>query len=75
MTKVEYHKIAINHSHKGKSERENCPFWSVEGCIVSNIMCRYGLTNISVPKDCPMRKGQVTYTIKAKIIKCIYDRQ
>lgn len=42
---------------------DSCPFWSTEGCKIKTIRCRYGLTEIEVPAECPLRRGPVMTTV------------
>jgi hypothetical protein len=39
-----------------KSE-DHCPFRTTDGCSVIGIPCRYGLTEVKVPKLCPLDSG------------------
>lgn len=52
------HRIVI-----GKKKTESCPFWEARGCqfpdLSESIKCKYGLTDIRVPKNCPLLKGVV----------------
>lgn len=46
--------------NQGQPDETYCPFSkSRDGCNLLDIHCRYGLTNISVPKECPLRHGDV----------------
>ncbi len=48
---------------------ESCPFYKLKKCLVDkNITCRYGLTEIHVPKKCPLRKDIVIKTVVAKLL-------
>lgn len=49
--------------------KDVCPFYKLEKCLVDkNITCRYGLTEIRVPKKCPLRKDIVIKTVVAKLL-------
>lgn len=50
--------------------KQDCPFWSTEGCkIKHNIPCRYGLTEVKVPKACPLRQIGASVFVVLKEIK------
>ena len=39
---------------------ESCPFWEGDSrCRLVHIRCRYGLTNVRVPKECPLTAEQL----------------
>jgi len=40
-------------------EKDACPLMEYSACTIEPITCRYGLTEITVPKDCPLRSRTV----------------
>jgi hypothetical protein len=38
---------------------------SIPRCPVNGVECRYGLTDVNVPKGCPLKEG-VTLTLKSE---------
>jgi hypothetical protein len=46
-----------------KNTLDSCPFHAPEGCKIKPIRCRYGLTEIEVPAECPLRRGPVMTTV------------
>lgn len=67
--KIEKNYIIVNENGKVK-DGENCPFMNyIKGPSCNHprageneILCKYGLTEISVPKNCPLREGSITLT-------------
>jgi len=54
---------------------ESCPLWgtgdnplggTIGWCSVKEITCSYGLTEIHVPKECPLRKKLVKKVIRLR---------
>ncbi len=44
----------------------HCPLWSINNggwCSVAPLKCRFGLTEITVPRLCPLRNGPVERTV------------
>ncbi len=38
----------------------SCPFWgAVNKCELINIQCKFDLTDVEVPKECPLLEGPV----------------
>jgi len=62
---MKYDKIVVE-PKMSSSEDDYCPLSnSCSGCIMDeDIRCRYGLTNIEVPTDCPLLKGPVVVKLK-----------
>ena len=57
-------KIKKTISGKGTTITESCPFWKArDECKISEIDCRYDLTDVKVPGDCPLLKEPITITI------------
>ncbi len=62
MAKFDY--IAIEHSQRKFKDRDSCFFWGpMNNCKISRVNCRYGLTEIKVPKNCPLRKGNICISL------------
>ena len=39
---------------------DHCPFWTGDSrCRLVHIRCRYGLTDVRVPKECPLAAEQL----------------
>jgi len=52
---------------KGIAKKDDCPFSNrvTDGCCLNDrVHCVYALTNINVPKNCPLRKGVVAICLK-----------
>jgi len=46
--------------------RSSCHFIQDSKCDITGIDCRYGLTEIYVPKLCPLRAGPITQVTRLK---------
>lgn len=59
----------------GKVAKLHCPFRLTKGCSVAMRVCKYSLTEIYVPKYCPLREKEVTVSTTAKLIPSPKDKK
>ena len=70
-------KTIVDISGRKQEEIESCPFWDCEVdkealqvrgfCTRKDVIeCKYGLTDIQVPKDCPLKKSSITTNVCLK---------
>ena len=58
----------IRVNNNGEEEvSTSCPFWGVDSCKIKDIKCRYGLTEITVPNDCPLKEAPIKTVQKVEL--------
>lgn len=73
------HKIKISYSTGQQEETDSCPFWKVGGGLKlekycghpikkRKMKCEYGMTDVRVPRRCPLRNGSTIKTIELLVI-------
>ena len=56
------------HSGSEFHDANSCHLWKASDggrCGVNGMDCRYGLTEVKVPRDCPLRHGPVLIKVTA----------
>ena len=75
MTEIRIHRRSAS-GHKSDQIKDFCPFrttkrvsgYELDGaCSIDvTVPCRYGLTEIYLPKGCPLRAGPVTTVVRIR---------
>jgi hypothetical protein len=64
-------KIRIDEIVVSGKQKKSCPFGITLGkpCYISRVNCRYGLTEVRLPKNCPLRLKPVKIGFVSKIVE------
>jgi len=64
-------KIKVDEIYISGKKFKSCPFGLILGhpCYISNVKCRYGATEVRLPKNCPLRRRAVIIDFKWSVVK------
>lgn len=61
-------KILIDEIFVAHKRSEDCPLVKEGFCSVTSLECRYGLTDVRVPKECPLKIKSIKITRRRRLV-------